>query len=75
VPEYANILVKVVILGVINRAPAAIPKHNGFCYSAVEHILTPSVNLAFGLKSGLLWLKLTPTCWTCSEYRTSREMY
>jgi len=42
----------VVILGVIYRVPAAIPEHNVFCYSAVAHILTPSVNLAFGCKSG-----------------------
>jgi len=37
---------------VINRVPAAIPEHNVFCYSAVAHILTPSVNLAFGPQSG-----------------------
>ena len=42
----------VVILGVINRVPAAIPEHKVFCYSAVAHILTPSVNLAFESKSG-----------------------
>ena len=31
VPDYANVLVKVVVtLGVINRAPAAIPEHNVF---------------------------------------------
>jgi len=54
VPDYVNVLVKVVvvILGVINHAPAAIPEHNVFCYSAVAHILTPSVNLVFGPKSG-----------------------
>ena len=52
-PDYANVLVNVVvILGVINRVPAAIPEHNVFCYSAVAHILTPSANLAFGYKSG-----------------------
>jgi len=47
VPDYANVLVKVVvILGVINRVglPVAIPEHNVFCYSAAAHILTPSVN-------------------------------
>ena len=40
--------VKVVaIFGVINRVPATTHAHNVFCYSAVAHILTPSVNLAF----------------------------
>jgi len=49
VPDYGNVLVKVaVILGVLNRVPAAIPEHNVFCYSTVAHILTPSVNLVFG---------------------------
>jgi len=53
VPDYANVLVKVVVIfGVINRVPATIPAHNVFCYSAVAHILTPSENLAFGPKSG-----------------------
>jgi len=53
VPDYANVLFKVVaIFGVINRVPAATPAHNVFCYSAVAHILTPSVNLAFRPKSG-----------------------
>jgi len=52
VPDYANVLVKVVvILGVINRVPAAIPEHNVFCYYAVAHLLTPSANLSFGPKS------------------------
>ena len=52
-PDYANVLVKVVVIfGVIYRVPAAIPEHNVFCYSAVAHVLTPSVNLAFGYKSG-----------------------
>jgi len=37
---------------VINRAPATTPANNVFCYSAVAHILTPSVNLAFELKLG-----------------------
>jgi len=23
----------------------------------------------------MLWLKLTPTCLACNEYRTSKEMY
>jgi len=53
VPDYANVLVKVVvILGVINRVPAATPAHNVFCYYAVAHIFTHSVNLAFRSKSG-----------------------
>jgi len=53
VPDYASVLVKVVVIvGMINRVPAAIPEHNVFCYSAVAHILTPSVNLAFRPKSG-----------------------
>ena len=52
-PDCGNVLVKVaVILGVLNRVPAAIPEHNVFCYSTVAHILTPSVNLVFGPKSG-----------------------
>ena len=52
-PDYANVLVKVVvILGVINRVPATTPAHNVFCYSAVAHIVTPLVNLAFKSKSG-----------------------
>jgi len=38
VPDYANVLVKVVaIFGVINRAPATTPAHD-FCYSAAAHI-------------------------------------
>jgi len=37
----------VAIFGVINRVPATTPAHNVVCYSAVAHILTPSVNLAF----------------------------
>jgi len=46
-------LVKVVaIFGVINRVPTTTPAHNFFCYSAVAHILTPSVNLAFRPESG-----------------------
>jgi len=53
VPDYANVLFKVVaIFGVINRVPAITPAHNVFCYSIVAHILTPSVNLAFRPKSG-----------------------
>ena len=52
-PDYANVLVKVVaIFDVINRVPATTPAHNVFCYSAVAHILTLSVNLAFRPKSG-----------------------
>ena len=51
--DYANGLVKVVVFfGVINRVPATTPAHNVFCYSAVAHILTPSVNLAFEFKLG-----------------------
>jgi len=51
VPDYVNDLVKVVaIFGVIHHATA--PAHNVFCYSAVAHILTPSVNLVFRPKSG-----------------------
>jgi len=53
VSDYANILVKmVVVLGVIKRVPATTPANNVFCYSAVAHILTLSVNLAFRPKSG-----------------------
>jgi len=53
VPDYVNVLVNLVaILGVINRGPAATPANNVFCYSAVARILTHSVNLAFGPKSG-----------------------
>jgi len=53
VPDYANVLVKlVVIFDVINRVLAATPAHNVFCYSAVAHIVTPSVNLTFRPKSG-----------------------
>ena len=52
VPDYANVLFKVVvILGVINRVPAAIPEHNVFCYFTIEHILTLSAHMAFGHKS------------------------
>jgi len=32
--------------------PATTPANNSFCYFAVAHILTPSVNLAFRPKSG-----------------------
>ena len=43
-PDYANVLVKVVvILGVIMRVPATAPAHNVFCYSAVALIVTPLV--------------------------------
>ena len=43
-PDYANVLVKVVvILGVIKRVPANTPAHNVFCYSAVAHIVIPLV--------------------------------
>ena len=52
-PDYANVLVKVVaIFGAINRVLAITPAHNVFCYSAVAHVLTPVVNLAFRPKSG-----------------------
>jgi len=48
VPDYANVLVKVVaIFGVINRVPATTPAHIVFCYSAVAHKLASSV---------LIWL-------------------
>ena len=37
-PDYANVLVKVVvILGVIKRVPATASANNVFCYSAVAH--------------------------------------
>ena len=36
----------------INHVPAAILGHNVYCYSTVAHILTPSVNLAFGPQLG-----------------------
>ena len=52
-PDYANVLVKVVaVFGVINRVPSTTHAHNIFCYSAVAHILTPLVNLAFRPKLG-----------------------
>ena len=52
-PDYANVLVKVVlILGVIKRVPATAPANNVFCYSSVAHIVTPLVNSAFRPKSG-----------------------
>ena len=52
-PDYANVLVKVVaILDVIKRVPATTPANNVFCYSAIEHIVTPLVNLASRPKSG-----------------------
>jgi len=40
----------VAIFGMINLVPAT--AHNVFCHSAVAHILTPSVNLAFRPTSG-----------------------
>jgi len=53
VPDYANVVVKVVaIFGVINRVPTTTPVHNVFCYSTVAHILNPSVNLVFGPNTG-----------------------
>jgi len=42
----------VAVFGVINRVRSTTPARSVFCYSAVAHILTPSVNLAFGPKSG-----------------------
>jgi len=52
VPDYANVLVKVVvILGLINRVPAAIPEHNVFCYSAVARILNPRWIWLSGVKN------------------------
>jgi len=40
VPDYANVLVKVVaVFGVINHVPATTPAHNVFCHSAVARIL------------------------------------
>ena len=42
----------VAIFGVIYRVPATTPAHSVICYSAVAHILTSSVNLAFMPKSG-----------------------
>jgi len=60
VPDYANVLVKVVvILGVIQRVPVTTPANNVFCYSAVAHIATPLVNLAFRPKAGF-----KNKCWT-----------
>jgi len=61
VPHYGNGLVKVAdIFGVINRVPATTPVHNVFCDSTVAHILTPSVNLAFGPKSGFNYKNRAP---------------
>ena len=52
-PDYDNVLVKVVvILDVIKRVPVTTPANNVFCYSAVAHIVTPLVNLVFRSKSG-----------------------
>ena len=52
-PDYAKILVKVVvILGVMKRVTATTPTNNVLCYSAVARILTPLVNLAFKPRSG-----------------------
>jgi len=42
----------VAYFGVISHVLATTPAHNAFCYSAVAHILTPSVKFAFRLKSG-----------------------
>jgi len=54
VPDFANVLVKVVaIFGVISRVLATTPAHNIFSYSAVAHILTPSANCSFRPESGL----------------------
>ena len=52
-PDYANVLVKVVvILGVIKRVPVTTSANNVFCYSAVAHIVTTLVNLTFSPKLG-----------------------
>ena len=49
VPDYANVLVKVVaIFGLINRVPSTKPAHNVF-FSAVAHIFTPPINWLSGL--------------------------
>jgi len=69
VPDYTNALVMVVaIFGVINRVPVTTPAHNVFCYSAVAHILTPSVNLAFRPKSGF-----KDKCRTPAGFRLQNE--
>jgi len=53
VPDYANVLVKVVaIFGVINHVPSTKPAYNVFCYFAVADILTTLINLALRPKSG-----------------------
>ena len=78
-PDCANVLVKVVaLLGVINRVPATTPAHNVFCYSAVAHILTPSVNLVFRPKSGFknkcrarAWFELVT--WGSDRVQASNE--
>jgi len=50
VPDYANVLVKVVaIFGAINCVPSTKPAHNVFFYSTVAHILTPPRNWLLGL--------------------------
>ena len=52
-PDYANVLVKVVvILGVIKRVPVTTSANNVFCYSAVAYIVTTLVNLTFSPKLG-----------------------
>jgi len=53
VPHYVNVLVRVVaIFGVINSVPITKPAPSVFCCSAVAHILTSTVNLDVGFKSG-----------------------
>jgi len=68
VPDYANVLVKVVaIFGLINRVHATTPAHV-FCYSAVAHIQLPrkiwlsglnrASKINIGLEPGLgLWFR------------------
>ena len=51
-PDYANVLVKVVaIFGVINRVPATTPAHNVFLLRSCAYLNSPN-KLAFGPKSG-----------------------
>ena len=91
VPHYPNVLVQVVaILAVINSGPATTSAHDVFLLlrsCAYLHILTHSVNLAFGPKSGFknkcwsqggfgldLGFKMRPFCnsvWICMQRATS----
>jgi len=71
VPDYANVLVKVVaIFGVIKCVPATAPAHNVFCFCAVAHILTASVNLSFRPKSGF-----KSKCRTRAGFRLQNEAF